>query len=199
MGICLFTYGRNIHKSDHCGKLDIYHASLFCRWLKIDLGEIHRTNLFAHYGSRTAIFLFYYQKNKDRHFYIPKFKNNPAYIAQIVAVQKRVESNYPPAKDFKDNQSDFLQLKTKYCRESHPLAIFNPPSWRNSFNSSFFNWDFWYKLLDFKYPATRGDSCYRNWFFKSTCVFNLRIIRPCTPDWPVFDLVFWPRDHLEPF
>jgi hypothetical protein len=63
---------------------------------KINLDQIHRINQFAPYGSRTAINLHYVLNNRERYFYLPRFKNNPPYIEEIVAIQKRVESIYPP-------------------------------------------------------------------------------------------------------
>ncbi len=64
---------------------------------KIDIGEVHRLDLFAHYGTRTAVYLYFYDRGKERHFYLPRFKNNPNYINEIVTIQKKVEANYPPA------------------------------------------------------------------------------------------------------
>jgi hypothetical protein len=62
---------------------------------KINLDQIHRINLFAPYGSRMAVYLYFLSNNKERHFYLPRFKNNPPYIEEIIAIQKRVESVYP--------------------------------------------------------------------------------------------------------
>jgi hypothetical protein len=63
---------------------------------KIDLENIHRINLSAPYGSRIAVHLYYYKNNRERYFYLPRFKNNPLYIEEILSIQKRVESVYPP-------------------------------------------------------------------------------------------------------
>jgi hypothetical protein len=62
---------------------------------RINLDQIHRINLFAPYGSRTAVYLYFLNNNKERHFYLPRFKNNPPYIEEMIALQKRVESVYP--------------------------------------------------------------------------------------------------------
>jgi hypothetical protein len=39
--------------------------------------------------------LYYFKGNKERHFYLPRFKNNPGYREEILALQKRVESLHP--------------------------------------------------------------------------------------------------------
>jgi len=62
---------------------------------KIDFDGIHRVNLFAPYGSRLAVYLYFHKNNKERHFYLPRFKNNPPYLEEILAIQKRVESVNP--------------------------------------------------------------------------------------------------------
>ncbi len=63
---------------------------------RIDLERVRRVNLFAAYGSRTAVFLYYMQKNKERHFYLPKFKYDPAYLQMMVALKDRIEP--PPVR-----------------------------------------------------------------------------------------------------
>lgn len=52
----------------------------------ISLDQIHRVDLFAPYGSRTAVFLYYMKNGKERRFYIPKFKYDPAYMDEIIAL-----------------------------------------------------------------------------------------------------------------
>lgn len=64
---------------------------------RINLEQIHRINLFAAYGSRTAVFLYYFKKDKERHFYLPRFKNNPPYIEEMASIQKRIESVISPS------------------------------------------------------------------------------------------------------
>jgi hypothetical protein len=62
---------------------------------RIDLENIHRINLFAPYGSRIAVYLYFYKNNRERYFYLPRFKNNPPYMEEILSIQKRVETVYP--------------------------------------------------------------------------------------------------------
>lgn len=59
----------------------------------IELDKIQRVNLFAPYGSREAVFLYYAKGRKERHFYLPKFKGNPTYMQEMTAIQKRVEAH----------------------------------------------------------------------------------------------------------
>jgi hypothetical protein len=63
---------------------------------KVDIDEINRMNLFAPYGSRTAVFLYFYDRSKERHFYLPRFKHNQNYINDILTIQKKVEANHAP-------------------------------------------------------------------------------------------------------
>jgi len=58
---------------------------------RINLERIQRINLFAPYGSRRAVFLYYFEKNKERHFYLPRFEHNPAYIQIMMALKDRIE------------------------------------------------------------------------------------------------------------
>jgi hypothetical protein len=76
---------------------------------RIDLERIHRVNLFAAYGSRMAVFLYYFENNKERHFYLPRFKNNPSYSEEIVAIRKRVESLNLYTEEPKSLDSDRLK------------------------------------------------------------------------------------------
>ena len=64
---------------------------------RIDLERIQRINLFAAYGSRTAVFLYYYEKNKERHFYLPRFNNNPPYLQIMKALKDRIEPPLTPS------------------------------------------------------------------------------------------------------
>jgi len=77
------------------------HVSIRLPWLifplipvvkGIDLRQVYRINPFARYGSRIAVFLYYRRNGKERHFYIPLFKNNPAYAKEINALQARFAS-----------------------------------------------------------------------------------------------------------
>ena len=61
---------------------------------KLVLEKVKRVNLFAPYGSRIAVFLFYLKGKKERRFYLPKFKHSPEYLEEMTAIQNRVE---PPA------------------------------------------------------------------------------------------------------
>ena len=78
---------------------------------KIDLELIHRINLFAPYGSRLAVYLYFYKNNREHHFYLPRFKNNPPYMEEILAIQKRVESVNPSVEG--DMPLDAESLKAK--------------------------------------------------------------------------------------
>lgn len=87
---------------------------------KITLEQIHRINLFAPYGSRTAVFLYYLKKNKERYFYLPRFKNNPPYIEEMIDIQKRVESLYPPAEGGVSMEADPLKAKYELLQQKVP-------------------------------------------------------------------------------
>ena len=78
---------------------------------KIDLENIHRINLFAPYGSRMAVYLYFYKNNRERHFYLPRFKNNPPYMEEILSIQKRVESVYPSVEGNMSIYSDWVKAK----------------------------------------------------------------------------------------
>ncbi len=63
---------------------------------RIDLARIHRINLHAPYGSRAAVFLYYYRKNKERHYYLPRFEHNIPYIKIMMALKDRIEPPLSP-------------------------------------------------------------------------------------------------------
>ncbi|MCX6037908.1 MAG: hypothetical protein NTW99_08450 [Chloroflexi bacterium] len=71
---------------------------------RIDLERIRRINLFAAYGSRTAVFLYYFEKNKERHFYLPRFKNNPPYLQMMMALNDRIEPPLIPSISSPDSE-----------------------------------------------------------------------------------------------
>lgn len=59
---------------------------------RIDVTKINRVNLFARYGSRIAVFLYYKnRRGKERHFYLPMFQYDPAYRQEMQALQAKVE------------------------------------------------------------------------------------------------------------
>jgi hypothetical protein len=58
---------------------------------KINLDQILKIDAYAHYGSRIAVYLYYLKGNKERRFYLPKFKNSPGYGEEILAIQKKLE------------------------------------------------------------------------------------------------------------
>jgi len=72
---------------------------------RIDLERIRRINLFAPYGSRAAVFLYYFEKNKERHFYLPRFEHNPAYIQIMMALKDRIEPSLIPFISSPDSES----------------------------------------------------------------------------------------------
>jgi hypothetical protein len=71
---------------------------------RIDLERIRRINLFAPYGSRAAVFLYYFEKNRERHFYLPRFKHNPAYIQIMMALKDRIEPPLIPSISSSDSE-----------------------------------------------------------------------------------------------
>jgi len=71
---------------------------------RIDLERIKRINLFTPYGSRAAVFLYYLEKNKERHFYLPRFKHNPAYIQIMMALKDRIEPPLIPSISSPDSE-----------------------------------------------------------------------------------------------
>jgi len=58
---------------------------------RIDLARIRRINLEAPYGSRDAVFLYYLENNKERHFYLPRFNHNIPYLRIMMALMNRIE------------------------------------------------------------------------------------------------------------
>ena len=58
---------------------------------KIDIADIQNVNFFAPYGSRTAILLFVQRKNKIKKFFLPRFRNQPAYLKEFMAFSKGKE------------------------------------------------------------------------------------------------------------
>lgn len=64
---------------------------------RIEINEIRRADLFARYGSRTAVFLYYDDRGKERHFYLPMLQYDPAYKQEMFTLKKRVEADYPAA------------------------------------------------------------------------------------------------------
>jgi len=87
---------------------------------RITLEQIHRIDLFAPYGSRTAVFLYYFKKDKVRHFYLPRFKDNPPYIEEVIAIQKRVESIYPSAEGGFSDEADQMKAKNELLQQRIP-------------------------------------------------------------------------------
>jgi hypothetical protein len=55
----------------------------------LDIYKIQRVDMFARYGTRIAVFLFYNQEGKERRFYIPRFKHNPAYDEELRLLKDR--------------------------------------------------------------------------------------------------------------
>ena len=80
-------------------KVDLRMPSLLLPILpvhkQINLGQVHRIDTFARYGSRVAIFLYFYQKNKERHFYLPKFRFDQEYMEVVKSLRMRIESRVP--------------------------------------------------------------------------------------------------------
>jgi hypothetical protein len=93
---------------------------------RIEIGEIHRVNLFAPYGSRMAVFLYYYSNNKEKHFYIPRFKDNPAYMEEILEVKKRVEVDYSPENLLDNPDTSTMQTKTAMLQKKIPRFNMRP-------------------------------------------------------------------------
>ena len=87
---------------------------------RINLEQIHRINLFAPYGSRIAVFLYFFKKKKERHFYLPRFKYNPPYIEEMVAMQKRVESLNPSAEGGISLGADQMKAKNELLQQRLP-------------------------------------------------------------------------------
>ena len=58
---------------------------------RIDLVRVRRINLEAPYGSRAAVFLYYLENNKERHFYLPRFNHNIPYLRLMIALKDRIE------------------------------------------------------------------------------------------------------------
>jgi len=96
---------------------------------RIDLERIQRINLFAPYGSRAAVFLYYFEKNKERHFYLPRFEHNPAYIQIMLALKDRVEPSLIPSISSSDSESQGTLsakealIKAKRYPSPHPRFI----------------------------------------------------------------------------
>lgn len=71
---------------------------------RIDLARIRRINLQAPYGSRAAVFLYYYEKNKERHYYLPRFEHNIPYIRIMMALKNRIEPPLSPPTSAPDSE-----------------------------------------------------------------------------------------------
>ena len=83
---------------------------LFPTVKKIEPDRIRRINLFAAYGSRKAVFLYYLKKNKERHFYLPRFEHNPDYLQTMKAWKDRLEP--PPSPSILSMGSEALGILT---------------------------------------------------------------------------------------
>ena len=86
---------------------------------EIELDQVHRIDLFAQYGTRTAVFMYYYKNGKERHFYIPRYKYNPAYLEEILKIQKRIESKYPPPEVILSADSDAIKASDQFYTAPH--------------------------------------------------------------------------------
>jgi len=93
---------------------------------RINLEQIHRINMFAQYGSRIAIYLFYFKKDKERHLYLPRFNNNPLYLKEILAIQKRVESLNPYIEGDISLGADQLKAKNEILQQRVSQFIGRP-------------------------------------------------------------------------
>lgn len=50
---------------------------------KVFYEDLISINKYVHYGTRLAIYLYYRSGNKTRHFYLPRFNNQPGYFDEI--------------------------------------------------------------------------------------------------------------------
>ena len=51
------------------------------------------------------MFLYYVEKDKERHFYLPRFEHNPAYIQIMRALKDRIEPSPIPSSSSPDSES----------------------------------------------------------------------------------------------
>jgi len=116
----------------------------------IDLARIQRINLFAAYGSRSAVFLYYFEKNKERHFYLPRYKNNPTYMKEIFAIQKRVEPDLSPPNITENFGPNETQVKLALLQKNIPQINVRP-----SFVEQVIHWLYFIILI-----AIYGISCW---------------------------------------
>ncbi len=58
---------------------------------RLDRSRIEHVDLSAPYGTRTAVFLYYHDRKKYRHFYLPKFLHSSAYFQEIVKIKQEVD------------------------------------------------------------------------------------------------------------
>ncbi|MHC1783783.1 MAG: hypothetical protein AB9891_13685 [Anaerolineaceae bacterium] len=55
----------------------------------LDLYQVQKVDMFARYGTRIAVFLYYIQEGKERRFYLPRFQHDPDYQEELRILQNR--------------------------------------------------------------------------------------------------------------
>ena len=58
---------------------------------RLDRSRIEHVDLSVPYGTRNAVFLYYHDMNKYRHFYLPKFLHSSAYFQEILKIKQEVD------------------------------------------------------------------------------------------------------------
>jgi hypothetical protein len=109
---------------------------------KINLANVHRVNPFASYGSRTAVFLYYYKNNKEQHLTIPKFKYNHAYLEEIDAIKKQIDASHSPLPAVKDTHTGGMPSKAEILQRS--MSTYNLPL---SFPERILHWLYFLVLI----------------------------------------------------
>jgi hypothetical protein len=91
---------------------------------RIELARIRRVNLQAPYGSRAAVFLYYYERNKERHYYLPRFEHNIPYIRIMMALKDRIEPPISPPTSGPDSELQGMRsTKEGLIQGNHTLRL----------------------------------------------------------------------------
>lgn len=96
---------------------------------RIAIEKVFKVDLFARYGTRTAVFLFYRnQHGRERRFYLPLFMHDPAYGKEMLALRDRIMGlSDQPSEVTQASPDDAMPGKTERM-QTGKFTRYLPPS-----------------------------------------------------------------------
>lgn len=93
---------------------------------QLDLNQVQHIELYAHYGTRKAVFLYYKKNKREKKFYIPRFEHDPAYLHELAALDAR----FAPATEDEDLLMHATPTLNKQLSAEQVLPSEMPPASR---------------------------------------------------------------------